>query len=125
MTTIKAPRDIKGYVGNQLCHLKRGTEVIENSDGTYTIVSGTVMLNWMEGEPLQQSANLINVLFTPCSPKSTAERVNSHDARLINQGGRKLYGIRLTPAAAAALAELESRGETATAAINRLLTATD
>lgn len=57
-------------------------------------------------------------------PKTTAQRVDAHDVRLIDQGGRKLNGIRLTPAAAAALAELEAGGETATAAINRLLTAT-
>jgi hypothetical protein len=56
------------------------------------------------------------------SPKTTAERVAEHDARLVSNGGRKLSGIRLTPDAAAALADLEAAGESATAAINRLLT---
>lgn len=55
------------------------------------------------------------------APKTSAERVAEHDARLMVQGGRKLSGIRLTPEAAAALAELEASGESATAAINRLL----
>jgi len=55
------------------------------------------------------------------APKTTAERVDAHDLRLISQGGRKLNGIRLTPEAAVALAELEASGESATAAINRLL----
>jgi len=55
------------------------------------------------------------------SPKTTAERVGAHDLRLVSQGGRKLNGIRLAPKAAAALAELEAAGESATAAINRLL----
>jgi len=55
------------------------------------------------------------------SPKTTAERVDAHDARLVRQGGRKLNGIRLMPEAAAALAAIEATGESATAAINRLL----
>lgn len=123
MKTIKAPRDIKGHVGDQLCYLKKGTEVVENDDGTYTIVDATVMLDWMEGEPLEPSVRLIGERFTPVAAQTTAQRVDAHDARLAAQGGRKLNGIRLTPAAADALAALEDQGETATAAINRLLTA--
>lgn len=56
-------------------------------------------------------------------PRTIAERVALHDARLAQQGGRKLNGIRLTPDAAAALARLEEAGESATSAINRLLIA--
>lgn len=123
MGTIKTQRDIKGHVGDQLCYLKKGTKVVENNDGTYTIVSATVMLDWMEGEPLAPSEHLIGERFTAVTAQTTAQRVDAHDARLISQGGRKLNGIRLTPAAAEALAALEARGETATAAINRLLTA--
>jgi hypothetical protein len=54
-------------------------------------------------------------------PRTIAERVALHDTRLAQQGGRKLNGIRLTPDAAAALARLEQAGESATAAVNRLL----
>lgn len=54
-------------------------------------------------------------------PRTIAERVALHDARLAQQGGRKLNGIRLSPEAATALAELEAAGESATSAINRLL----
>ena len=53
--------------------------------------------------------------------KTAGQRVDAHDARLISQGGRRLNGIRLVPRAAVALALLEGAGETATAAINRLL----
>jgi len=49
-------------------------------------------------------------------------RVAKHDALLIKRGGRKLNGIRLTPDAATALAAIEAGGESATHAINRLLT---
>lgn len=55
------------------------------------------------------------------APRTTTQRVEAHEARLAAQGGRKLNGIRLTPEAAAALARLEAQGESATAAINRLL----
>ena len=54
-------------------------------------------------------------------PKTTAQRVDSYDARLAAMGGRRLNGIRLTPEAAAALAQLEALGESATAVFNRLL----
>ena len=57
------------------------------------------------------------------TPKTIAQRVDAHDEKLRSQGGRKLNGIRLTPEAASALAELELAGESATAAINRLLIA--
>ena len=50
-------------------------------------------------------------------------RVARHDASLVQRGGRKLSTLRLTPDAAAALAKLEQTGESATAAINRLLVA--
>lgn len=48
-------------------------------------------------------------------------RVARHDANLVQRGGRKLSTLRLTPDAAAALAKLEQAGESATAAINRLI----
>ena len=51
---------------------------------------------------------------------STA-RVEASEARLLAAGGRRLNGIRLKPDAAAALAKLEQAGESATAAINRLI----
>ena len=53
--------------------------------------------------------------------KTVAQRVDAHDARLVQQGGRRLNGIRLSPDAAAVLAALEAKGETATAVFNRLL----
>lgn len=55
------------------------------------------------------------------TPKTISQRVDAHDERLRSQGGRKLNGIRLSPEAASALATLEQAGESATAAINRLL----
>lgn len=55
------------------------------------------------------------------APQTAADRVSGHDNRLEAAGGRKLNGIRLKPDAAAALAEMESAGESATAIINRLL----
>lgn len=54
-------------------------------------------------------------------PVPTTERVAQYEARLAESGGRKLNGIRLNPEAAAVLAEIEAGGESATAAINRLL----
>lgn len=54
-------------------------------------------------------------------PQSSAQRVDAHDDRLRAAGGRKLNGIRLSPEAAQVLADIESTGESATAAINRLL----
>ena len=53
--------------------------------------------------------------------KTTGQRVDKHDAALIERGGCKLNGIRLAPDAAAALERIEAAGESATAAINRLL----
>lgn len=61
----------------------------------------------------------------PSELSTSAERVAAFDARLARDGGRKLSGIRLNPAAAAALSALEKAGESATAAINRLLTEAD
>ena len=55
--------------------------------------------------------------------KKVTQRVKEFEARLREQGGRKLMGIRLKPEAAAALAYFEARGETATKVVNRLLIA--
>lgn len=57
------------------------------------------------------------------APKKVAQRVEEYEARLLERGGRKLNGIRLSPEAAEVLAAMEKRGETATKAINRLLIA--
>jgi hypothetical protein len=55
-------------------------------------------------------------------PKSTAERVAEHDARLHDAGGATIHRLRLTPEATAALQRITERtGESRTAAINRLL----
>jgi hypothetical protein len=56
-------------------------------------------------------------------PKKVTQRVEEYEARLREQGGRKLTGIRLKPDAAASLAYFEERGESATKVINRLLIA--
>lgn len=52
---------------------------------------------------------------------SGADRLKKHEAALKEQGGRVIHKIRLKPEAALVLAELEQQGESATAAINRLL----
>lgn len=52
---------------------------------------------------------------------SGADRLKKHESALKDQGGRIIHKIRLKPEAAAALAKLEAGGESATAAINRLL----
>jgi hypothetical protein len=55
------------------------------------------------------------------TPQTSADRVSGHDNRMEAAGGRKLNGIRLKPAAAAALADMEADGQSATAIINYLL----
>jgi hypothetical protein len=54
-------------------------------------------------------------------PKTSTSRVEAHEKNLLARGGRRLSGIKLQPEAAESLADLEAKGESATAAINRLL----
>ena len=54
-------------------------------------------------------------------PKTSTSRVEAHEKNLLARGGRRLSGIKLQPDAAESLADLEAKGESATAAINRLL----
>lgn len=58
---------------------------------------------------------------TPKPLKTSTSRVEAHEKSLLARGGRRLSGIKLQPDAAEALADLEAKGESATAAINRLL----
>lgn len=53
--------------------------------------------------------------------KTSTSRVEAHEKNLLARGGRRLSGIKLQPEAAESLADLEAKGESATAAINRLL----
>lgn len=53
--------------------------------------------------------------------KTSTSRTEKHDKKLIESGGRKLNGIRLSPEASTALSDIEKSGESATKAINRLL----
>ncbi|MDV5861412.1 hypothetical protein QM298_10880 [Pseudomonas mendocina] len=65
MRKITVTKDIKGHVADQLCWLKAGTDVVENEDGSYTILHATVMLDWLEGEPLMESCIMTNERFIP------------------------------------------------------------
>lgn len=70
--------------------------------------------------PAQNEAGLPR-MKPPKPPKTSTSRVEAHEKNLLARGGRRLNGIKLQPDAAKALADLEAKGESATAAVNRLL----